>query len=211
MPKTEPSVLRFNELKASNTKKFEEHELLNKSEGSPADPDKPGARPIPKTLSELFAHFLADYNPKSRETIGDSPVSWLDTVLNTAQSEDNTTLNLAITALSLVRLGRKHQSQELQTEGLAVYGQALEKIHDMLSSAEFLFQEQTLASCITLSIFEASTDPSFQVQYRNVNSRCLKPLAPMSMGGLAMSSGFLDCFNFVVQSFILQKQVIGCS
>lgn len=63
-------------------------------------------------------------------------------------------LNMAITALSLVRLGRQHQSKELQAEGMTVYGQALDAIQKMLSSDDLLFQEQTLAGCMALSIFE---------------------------------------------------------
>jgi len=39
-------------------------------------------------------------------------------------------------------------------QGVAVYGKALEEVQGMLSTERVLFQEHTLASCMTLSIFE---------------------------------------------------------
>ena len=61
-----------------------------------------------------------------------------------------------MTTLSLARLGRKHQNVELQNEGMAIYGQALEGIQAILSSEDVVFEEQTLVSCMLLLIFEVS-------------------------------------------------------
>jgi hypothetical protein len=110
---------------------------------------------VSTSLSQLFEHFLSDYIPQGGKAKQDPPVSWLQTVQITGNSGNNTSLPLAITALSLVRLGRKHQNVELQNEGMAVYGQALEGIQAILSS-DLIFEEQTLASCMTLLVFEAS-------------------------------------------------------
>jgi len=62
-----------------------------------------------------------------------------------------------MSALSMVRLGRKRGDEELRREGTATYGRALRWLQDILSNDTLIFEEQTLASCITLSIFEAST------------------------------------------------------
>ncbi len=110
----------------------------------------------PTSLSQLFQHFLSDYIPQGRKAKQETPVSWLQTVQITGNLESNPSLPLAITALSLVRLGRKHQNVELQNEGMAVYGQALEGIQAILSSDDLIFEEQTLASCMTLLVFEVS-------------------------------------------------------
>ena len=111
---------------------------------------------VSTSLSQLFEHFLSDYIPQGAKAKQGPPVSWLQTVQNTGNLGNNTSLPLAITALSLVRLGRKHQNMELQNEGMAVYGQALEGIRAILSSEDLIFDEQTLASCMTLLVFEVS-------------------------------------------------------
>lgn len=108
------------------------------------------------SVSKLFEHFLSDYIPQGGKAKQDPPVSWLQTVQNTGSLENNTSLPLAITALSLVQLGKKHQNVVLQNEGMAVYGQALEGIQAILSSDVLIFEEQTLASCMTLLVFEVS-------------------------------------------------------
>ncbi|TVY41895.1 putative membrane protein [Lachnellula subtilissima] len=106
---------------------------------------------ITATLMAWIIFLLVVKGGKAKQ---DPPVSWLQTVQNTGNVGNNTSLPLAITALSLVRLGRKHQNVELQNEGMAVYGQALEGIQAILSSDDLIFEEQTLASCMTLLVFE---------------------------------------------------------
>ena len=136
---------------------------------------------VSTSLSQLFEHFLLDYIPQGGKDKQESPVSWLQTVQNTGNLGNNTSLPLAIKALSLVRLGRKHQNVELQNEAMAVYGQALEGIQAILSSDDLIFEEQTLASCMTLLVFEVS--PIFRLSHfvgavhSNMQTRCSKHLA----------------------------------
>lgn len=111
---------------------------------------------VSTSLSKLFGLFLSNYIPQGEKAKQDLPVSWLQTVQNTGNLKNNTPLPLAITALSLVQLGKKHQNVELQNEGMAVYGQALEGIQAILSSNDLIFEEQTLASCMTLLVFEVN-------------------------------------------------------
>ena len=134
---------------------------------------------VSTSLSQLFERFLSDYIPQGGRATQDPPVSWLQTVQDTGNLGNNTTsLRLAITALSLVRLGRKHQKVELQNEGMAVYGQALEGIQAILSSDDLIFEEQTLASCMTLLVFEVC--PIFRpphfigAVHSDMQTRCLK-------------------------------------
>jgi len=44
--------------------------------------------------------------------------------------------------------------KKLTQEGVAVYGKALEEVQGMLSTERLLFQEHTLASYMTISIFQ---------------------------------------------------------
>jgi hypothetical protein len=109
-------------------------------------------------VSQLFEHFLSDYIPQGQggKAQQDPPLSWLQTVQNTDNLGDNTSVSLAITALSLVQLGRKHRNVELQNKGMVVYGRALEGIQAILSSDDLILDEKTLMSCMTLLFFEVS-------------------------------------------------------
>ncbi|EPE25388.1 hypothetical protein GLAREA_01300 [Glarea lozoyensis ATCC 20868] len=106
------------------------------------------------SVPQIFEHFLSEYIPRGGKAEQDPPVSWLQTVQNTGNLGDKTSLSLAITALSLVQLGRKHRDVELQHEGMAVYGQALEAIQTILSSKDLIYEDKTLTSCMTLLFFE---------------------------------------------------------
>ncbi|KFY92301.1 hypothetical protein V498_05053 [Pseudogymnoascus sp. VKM F-4517 (FW-2822)] len=117
------------------------------------------------SLSELFNHFLSGYIPQGGKENQDAPVSWLQTVQNTGNLGNNTSLTLAVTALSMVQLGKKNRNVELQNEGMAVYGQALGGIQAILSSSDDLvFEEQTLASCMALLVFEVLGASGLRIQ-----------------------------------------------
>ncbi|TVY49975.1 Uncharacterized protein LOCC1_G000484 [Lachnellula occidentalis] len=142
-PITEPSVIEYNH-----------SELHSKQEPRNVNTKSSILEQAEKVTTSLSQLFLADYIPQGGKAKQEPPVSWLQTVQITGNLGTNTSLPLAITALSLVRLGRKHQSVELQNQGMAVYGQALEGIQAILSSDYLIFEEQTLASCMTLLVFE---------------------------------------------------------
>lgn len=146
IPMTEPSFIEY------------DHSELHVKQRARNVNTKPSSleqsEQVTTSLSQLFEHFLSDYIPLSGKAKQEPPVSWLQTIQITGNLGNNTPLPLAITALSLVRLGRKHQNVELQNEGMAVYGQALEGIQAILSSDDLIFEEQTLASCMALLVFE---------------------------------------------------------
>lgn len=83
--------------------------------------------------------------------------SWLQSL--TPVRENDSSMNLAMLALSMVRLGRKLNDADLQHEGLAIYGKALEGLHNSLASGNLLLEDHTLASSMVLSIFEVSDWP----------------------------------------------------
>jgi hypothetical protein len=57
-------------------------------------------------------------------------------------------------ALSMVRLGRKCGDDKLREEGMANYGTDLEGLQSLLSNDSSVYEEQNIASCMTMSIFE---------------------------------------------------------
>ena len=107
-------------------------------------------------LFQLFACFMNDYVPKSKTRFGQSNIvtSWMQILPNMLKW--TAPLHLAIIALSMVRLGRRYKDKTLHTKGHAVYGHALRRMQIMLSNQDLLYQEQTLASCMTMSVFEVS-------------------------------------------------------
>ncbi|KIW28976.1 uncharacterized protein PV07_04827 [Cladophialophora immunda] len=113
-----------------------------------------GPRQAP-SLSELFVDFLDNYIPRGEAVLQDGrkgQVSWLQAI--DPSLVNDASLDLAIFALSLVCLGRKHGDESLRREGAATYGRALHRLRDILSHHRLLFEEQTLASCMALSTFE---------------------------------------------------------
>lgn len=195
-PMTEPSFIEY-----------DQGELQSKQGARNMNPNSSILEQSEKMSSsfyQLFEHFLSDYLPQGGKAKQDPPVSWLQTVQITGNLGDNTSLPLAITALSLVRLGRKHQNVELQTEGMAVYGQALEGIQAILSSDELIFEEQTLASCMTLLVFEVSpifrpshfveaVHSDMQTRYSRYQARIYRDGSVISRGSL----GFSSCVGLV--------------
>jgi hypothetical protein len=111
----------------------------------------------------LFVNFLDNYIPRQQAELQNGhkiQVSWLQAIDPSQFNDDS--LDLAILALSLVCLGRKHGDETLRLEGTANYGKALHRLQDILSQHNLLLEEQTLASCMALSNFEASKNPSEQ-------------------------------------------------
>lgn len=94
--------------------------------------------PDPSSLSDLFFYL--------------PPVSWLE-ALSPLQGR-NSSFNVAMSALSMVYLGRQSNNETLHCEGLAKYGKALKGLQKVLSNGELVFEEQNLAATMTLSIFE---------------------------------------------------------
>lgn len=97
------------------------------------------------------------YNPfpeEVQEILNDgSPMSWRQAI--GPWRHMHSSLDLAMSALSLVCLARNHGDERLQGEGVVKYGRVLKDLQRILASDSLALEEETLASCMTLTIFEA--------------------------------------------------------
>ena len=146
-PITEPSFIQYHIGEVNPDQKLENV----KFNSIPSDLEKSEIGTI--TLPQLFEHFLSEYLPKEGSK-QDSPAFWIKTIQNTSSLRADASLPFAMTALSLVRLGKKYQNVELEHEGMAAYGQALGRVQATISSNDFVLDDQTLASCMTLLVLE---------------------------------------------------------
>jgi hypothetical protein len=80
------------------------------------------------------------------------PGSWLQAIGQLRRK--NSLLDLAMSALSMVRLGRVLGSERIYSDGVAKYGRVLKDLQHILASDSLVLEEQNLASCMTLTIFE---------------------------------------------------------
>ena len=99
-------------------------------------------------FSELFYYFVSHYFPRD---------DWVQSLVPLQGT--NPSLDLAMSALSMVRLGRLNHDESLRRKGLANYGKALEGMRDILESGEMWCEEQTLASAMVFLVFEVSFLP----------------------------------------------------
>jgi hypothetical protein len=105
--------------------------------------------------SDLFLDLLYNYFPEEvRENNSyETPGSWLQAIGPLRRRHSS--LDLARSALSMVHLGRNRGNERLLREGMAKYGRVLKDLQNILASDSLALEEQTLASCMTLTIFEA--------------------------------------------------------
>jgi len=112
---------------------------------------------FPLSNDRIFACFMTEYMPlQLKNSPGDiqTPLSWMQIIPHLKRT--HTSLDNALAALSMVRLGRKYNDQRLRKRGTALYGQALEGMQKALTDEASVCQDQTLASCLTMAVFEAS-------------------------------------------------------
>lgn len=82
----------------------------------------------------------------------ESPASWRHAI---GQLQGKySLLDLAMSALSMVRLGRVLGNERMYSEGVAKYGRVLKDLQNILASDSLALEEQNLASCMTLTILE---------------------------------------------------------
>jgi hypothetical protein len=98
-------------------------------------------------VPELFRYFVSHYFPRN---------DWVQSLVPLQGTDP--CLDLAMSALSMARLGRLNHDERLRRKGLANYGKALEGIHKTLESREMWCEEQTLASCMVFLMFEVTYD-----------------------------------------------------
>jgi hypothetical protein len=178
VPITEPLVLRHGS-EDSSSSRCSNPESLTYTPPSAREID-----PEPRSFTFLFARFMNEYIPTKSEgkaATSEPPVTWLQAL---PQLQANyPSLNTAIAALSMVRLGRMDNDEKLKQGGISVYSKALEGMQEMLSGNDLLYKEQTLASCLTMSIFEVRTANLLIVDSSLTTYRFWKLPERMLMGG----------------------------
>lgn len=118
------------------------------------DPQSPGN--TASQAEDLLLDFMYNYSPEGVQanTSCEAPMSWLQAI--GPWRRRHSSLDLAMSALlSTVRLGRNRGNERRQREGVAKYGRALKDLQNILASDSLALEEQTLASCMILTIFEA--------------------------------------------------------
>lgn len=125
-------------------------DIVRPKEQTPPNPGNNASQ-----ASDLFPNFLDTYFPEEvRESNNyETPGSWLQAIGSLRRR--HSLLDLALSALSMVRLGRIRGNAQLQREGVAKYGRVLKDLQNILASDSLALEEQNLASCMTLTIFEA--------------------------------------------------------
>jgi hypothetical protein len=101
--------------------------------------------------SQSLASFPFGQDPDRTTSLGES-VSWIQAVASWRGKYAS--LNLAMSALSMICLSRTGGDERHQSEGAVKYGQVLRDLQDTLAIDSLALEEQTLASCMTLTIFE---------------------------------------------------------
>ena len=107
---------------------------------------------------DLFiADFLSIYLPKANGP-ATTPVSWLQIAVNIPTA--GTAFNCAMSALSLAVVGRVRGNPALSIEGARKYGMALWELQKALWDDDLKLQDQTLAACMTLALYEVYECPA---------------------------------------------------
>lgn len=89
-------------------------------------------------------------------------MSWLQIAVNIPTA--GAALNCAMSALSLAVVGRVRGNPALSIEGARKYGMALWELQRALWDDDLKLQDQTLAACMTLVLYEVYECPAFSLR-----------------------------------------------
>lgn len=113
-------------------------------------------RPIQQQLLGEFMHsFIPNFDGRKAQK-GD--MTWLMFVpglVGTAPA-----LETSLLALSTAQLGRSHDSNDLIIESRRLYCQSLRELGKALKDPELVYRDETLAACVSLSLYEVIECPS---------------------------------------------------
>lgn len=98
--------------------------------------------------------FLQHYLPKSPKAGSGLAGAWLLEAIRL--DTHSPSLNYSLHALSLTRVGRITGHQDLIERGTSAYGIALRALRTALESPKYAGRDETLATCLILSIYEVS-------------------------------------------------------
>ncbi|KAH8601141.1 hypothetical protein B0O99DRAFT_249659 [Bisporella sp. PMI_857] len=125
------------------------------SQSPPIQPSAVSQPPIenPDLRKYIFQNlFLESYLPKSPKAGSGLAGAWLFEAIRL--NRRNTSLEYSLHALCLTRVGRILGHQDLIKRGTAAYGFALRALHRALENSKLAAKDETLATCLILSIYE---------------------------------------------------------
>ena len=102
--------------------------------------------------------FLENYLPKSPKAGQGLAGAWLSEAIRL--NDRSPALNYSLNALCLTRVGRLVGYQDLIKRGNAAYGFALRALRTSLESPTHASKDETLATCLILSIYEVRWIPA---------------------------------------------------
>lgn len=104
--------------------------------------------------AQLISAFWECYIPKECSAQTDSPCVWLQQSI--CLPNPPPALRLSLKALAMTRLGWLHRNDVFVRQGRVVYGHALRELQKMICDERSLCQDETLATCNVLAIYEVS-------------------------------------------------------
>lgn len=116
---------------------------------------------------------------------GDKP--WLVSLLEVSMK--TMALEASSLALSTAALGRAYEDRSLIQESARLYGRGLSELQRALSNPRLALEDKTLATCLTLSMYELMECPAEGTQAYASHCKGLQALV-QSRGPHAHASGF---------------------
>ena len=102
--------------------------------------------------AQLISAFWEYYVPSESSAQASSACAWLQESI--CLSNPPPALRLSLIALAMTRLGRLHEDNVIVREGMVVYGSALTEFQKALYEQRSVCQDETLATCNVLALYE---------------------------------------------------------
>lgn len=105
--------------------------------------------------AQLISAFWENYVPSESSAQAGSPCAWLHESI--CLSNPPRALRLSLIALAMTRLGWLHEDNVIVRGGMVVYGSALMEFQKALYDQRSARQDETVATCNLLALYEVST------------------------------------------------------
>lgn len=129
-----------------------------------SSPLEPLSNSFSRTAFELTASgsYWDLYLPKgdfaNQKNGKDSSIAWAETAQGLSAS--NSTLHLALLALSVTSAARSNNDAQMMVQGNKLYGEALQRLNRSLQIRTAAQQDSVIPTCMFLSLYEVSTPTS---------------------------------------------------
>ena len=107
--------------------------------------------------AQLISAFWDCYIPSRTNAQSGSPCYWLQQTI--CLQDPPLALRLSLVALAMTRLGWLQGDDAMVRRGRAVYGHALRELQKALSNEYSRCQDETMATCTVLALYEVSNSP----------------------------------------------------